>query len=89
MPFKDMQSEHSRRSLSQATGDTFGIGDICASLYAKGKSPDDNDQLKITVTGSESSDAKSFRIRFGIALGPQALIGLSHSFVDFRGVDDR
>ena len=57
--------------------------------HAKGKSPDDNDQFKITVTGSKSSDAKSYRIRFGIASGPQALIGLSLSFVDFRGVDDR
>ena len=73
------------------TGDAFGIGDIWASLHAEGKSPDDNDRLKIVVTGSESSDANNFRIRFGIASEPQALKGLSLSsfFVDFRGADDR
>ena len=70
-----------RRSLSQVISDAFGIGDIhvWASLHAEGKSPDDNDWLKIVVTGSENSDANSFRIRFGIASGPQALKGLSPS----------
>ena len=60
-------------------GDSFGTGDIQASLHADGKSPDDNDLLKIVVTGSESSHANSFRILFGIASGPQALKGLSLS----------
>ena len=40
-----------RRSLSQVTGAAFGIGDIWASLHAEGKSPDNNDLLKIVVTG--------------------------------------
>ena len=68
-----------RRSLSQVTGDAFDIGDIRASLHAEGKSSDNNDRLKMVVTGSESSDANIFRIRFGIASGPQALKGLSLS----------
>lgn len=63
------------RSLSQATGEVLDIGDIWTSLYAEGKSVDDNDWLKIVVTGSESSNAKSFRI----ASGPQTLKGFSLS----------
>ena len=65
-----------RKSLSQVTGVVLAKGVMWGSFHAVGKVPDNNERLKMVVTGSAISRANSFRMRFGIASGPQALKGL-------------
>ena len=66
---------NSGRSLSgEGVGITIGIGMTMASFHCLGTMPSRSEELKISVTGSLSSKAKTFSSLFDTPSGPGALL---------------
>ena len=75
------------RSLKDVGGLTLGMGEMKNSFQAEGNVPDDRDELKMCVSGCDSSNANSFTSRAGNSFG--AVEMLQRMLLSFLWTSDR